>query len=60
MQFWSKSFTGRYDADLDRTNVNNAYVSGMKEELNMYGNEFNVSSDFPSVIMRKKAYLDPM
>lgn len=28
--------------DLDRSNVSNAYVSGMKEELNMVGNEFNV------------------
>lgn len=27
--------------DLDRSNVSNAYVSGMKEELNMVGNEFN-------------------
>lgn len=29
-------------ADLDRSNVANAYVSGMKEELNMQGNEYNV------------------
>jgi ACS family pantothenate transporter-like MFS transporter len=27
---------------LDRSNVNNAYVSGMKEELHMVGNQFNV------------------
>jgi len=26
---------------LDRSNVSNAYVSGMKEELNMVGNQFN-------------------
>lgn len=26
---------------LDTKNVNNAYVSGMKEDLNMYGNELN-------------------
>ncbi|KAI0347339.1 MFS general substrate transporter [Trametopsis cervina] len=26
---------------LDRSNINNAYVSGMKEELNMVGNQFN-------------------
>jgi len=26
---------------LDRSNVNNAYVSGMKEELHMFGNQFN-------------------
>jgi len=30
--------------DLDRSNVSNAYVSGMKEELSMHGNDFNVSS----------------
>ncbi len=29
--------------DLDRSNVSNAYVSGMREELNMKGNDFNVS-----------------
>ena len=29
--------------DLDRSNVNNAYVSGMREELNMQGTDFNVS-----------------
>lgn len=28
--------------DLDRSNINNAYVSGMKEELHMLGNQFNV------------------
>lgn len=28
--------------DLDRSNILNAYVSGMKEELNMYGTELNV------------------
>ncbi|KAI6047316.1 major facilitator superfamily domain-containing protein [Pisolithus marmoratus] len=27
---------------LDRSNVNNAYVSGMKQDLNMQGNDFNV------------------
>lgn len=26
---------------LDRTNLNNAYVSGMKEELNFHGNQLN-------------------
>ena len=29
--------------DLDRSNVSNAYVSGMKQDLHMYGTEFNVS-----------------
>ncbi|XXG95763.1 hypothetical protein Hte_002034 [Hypoxylon texense] len=27
--------------DLDRNNINNAYVSGMKEDLGLYGNELN-------------------
>ena len=31
--------------DLDRSNISNAYVSGMKEELNMQGNDFNVCAD---------------
>ena len=35
--------------DLDRSNVSNAYVSGMQEELNMHGTEFNVSAS-PSPI----------
>ena len=29
-------------ADLDRSNILNAYVSGMKEDLNMHGTDFNV------------------
>lgn len=29
------------NADLDRTNLNNAYVSGMREELSFRGNELN-------------------
>lgn len=33
-----------YRLDLDRSNISNAYVSGMREELNMVGTEFNVSS----------------
>uniref|UniRef100_A0A8H8CL24 MFS general substrate transporter n=1 Tax=Psilocybe cubensis TaxID=181762 RepID=A0A8H8CL24_PSICU len=28
-------------ADLDRSNISNAYVSGMREELKMFGTEFN-------------------
>lgn len=29
-------------ADLDGSNVANAYVSGMKEDLHMYGTQYNV------------------
>ncbi|KAI0332421.1 MFS general substrate transporter [Cubamyces sp. BRFM 1775] len=31
---------------LDRSNVSNAYVSGMREELHMYGTQFNVGLPF--------------
>lgn len=27
---------------LDQQNINNAYVSGMKEDLNLHGNELNL------------------
>lgn len=27
---------------LDQVNISNAYVSGMKEDLNMYGNQLNI------------------
>lgn len=35
--------------DLDRANLSNAYVSGMREELNMYGTQYNVSLDLPTL-----------
>ncbi|KAK7214696.1 hypothetical protein V2G26_002699 [Clonostachys chloroleuca] len=31
---------------LDQTNINNAYVSGMKEDLQLYGNELNFFSTY--------------
>ncbi|KPM44466.1 hypothetical protein AK830_g2096 [Neonectria ditissima] len=31
---------------LDQQNINNAYVSGMKEDLNLYGNELNFFSTY--------------
>ncbi|KAK9491781.1 major facilitator superfamily domain-containing protein [Lipomyces doorenjongii] len=34
---------------LDSTNINNAYVSGMQEELSLYGNELSLFSTFFSV-----------
>lgn len=30
-----------FTKDLDRNNINNAFVSGMKEDLGLYGNELN-------------------
>ncbi|KAK7585373.1 hypothetical protein V3481_011674 [Fusarium oxysporum f. sp. vasinfectum] len=38
---------GYFLKNIDQTNVNNAFLSGMKEELNMYGNEL-VTSKSPS------------
>ncbi|KAJ1325889.1 MFS transporter ACS family pantothenate transporter [Microdochium nivale] len=35
--------------DLDQTNINNAYVSGMKEDLHLYGNELNFFSTYFSI-----------
>lgn len=41
---------GYFLKNLDQTNVNNAFLSGMKEDLQMYGNELvtSTSSTFPS------------
>ena len=37
--------------DLDRSNVSNAYVSGMREELSMHGTQFNVSTSLSSLLL---------
>lgn len=37
---------GYFLKNLDQTNVNNAFLSGMKEDLNMYGNELVTSTFF--------------
>lgn len=37
---------GYFLKNIDQTNVNNAFLSGMKEDLNMYGNQL-VTSVFP-------------
>ncbi|KAE8153620.1 major facilitator superfamily domain-containing protein [Aspergillus avenaceus] len=34
---------------LDQQNINNAYVSGMKEDLNLYGNELNLFTTYFNV-----------
>lgn len=49
---------------LDQTNINNAFVSGMKEELSMYGNQLNYANaawsvgyivgQFPSSLLLNK------
>ncbi|KAL7417101.1 major facilitator superfamily domain-containing protein [Mrakia frigida] len=35
---------GYFIKNLDQTNINNAFLSGMKEDLNMYGNELVTAS----------------
>lgn len=35
---------------LDQANLNSAYVSGMKEDLGMYGNELTSESPVPSAV----------
>ena len=34
---------------LDSSNIKNAYVSGMKEDLNLYGNEYSLFDTFYNV-----------
>lgn len=34
---------GYFIKNLDQTNISNAFVSGMKEDLNMYGNQINLA-----------------
>lgn len=42
---------GYFLKNIDQTNVNNAFLSGMKEELNMYGNELVTSkSPIPELL----------
>lgn len=36
--FWSPGYFIKY---LDQININNAFVSGMKEDLGLFGNELN-------------------
>lgn len=38
---------GYFLKNIDQTNVNNAFLSGMKEDLNMYGNELVTSKVSP-------------
>ncbi|KAH0279185.1 MFS general substrate transporter, partial [Aureobasidium melanogenum] len=40
---------GYFLKNIDQTNVNNAFLSGMKEDLNMYGNELVTSTSIWSV-----------
>ncbi|KAG9715422.1 hypothetical protein KCU73_g15938, partial [Aureobasidium melanogenum] len=40
---------GYFLKNIDQTNVNNAFLSGMKEDLNMYGNELVTSTSIWTV-----------
>lgn len=40
---------GYFLKNLDQTNVNNAFLSGMKEDLSMYGNELVTSTSIWTV-----------
>jgi MFS family permease len=42
------SSIGYFLKNLDQTNVNNAFLSGMKEDLGMFGNELVTSASGPS------------
>jgi ACS family pantothenate transporter-like MFS transporter len=44
---------GYFLKNVDQTNVNNAFLSGMKEDLNMYGNEL-VTSQHDSLVTSAK------
>ena len=39
-------FLGYMFKYIDQTNISNAYVSGMKEDLSLYGNELNYFTTF--------------
>ncbi|KAF6804408.1 major facilitator superfamily transporter [Colletotrichum sojae] len=44
--FLTIGFLGYMFKYIDQTNINNAYVSGMKEDLSLYGNELNYFTTF--------------
>jgi hypothetical protein len=48
---------GYFLKNIDQTNVNNAFLSGMKEDLNMYGNELVTSQREIDPESRDNAYL---
>jgi hypothetical protein len=49
---------GYFLKNIDQTNVNNAFLSGMKEELNMYGNELVTSKSPVPELRRAQLTLD--
>lgn len=46
---------GYFLKNIDQTNVNNAFLSGMKEDLNMYGNELVTSQHLNHQLLRSHA-----
>ncbi|KAL1852413.1 hypothetical protein Daus18300_012172 [Diaporthe australafricana] len=47
--FLTIGFLGYMFKYIDQTNISNAYVSGMQEDLNLYGNELNYFTTFFNV-----------
>jgi hypothetical protein len=47
--FLTIGFLGYMFKYIDQTNINNAYVSGMKEDLNLHGNELNYFTTYFNV-----------
>lgn len=47
--FLTIGFLGYTFKYLDQTNISNAYVSGMKEDLKLYGNELNYFTTYFSI-----------
>ncbi|KAL0582005.1 hypothetical protein V5O48_000063 [Marasmius crinis-equi] len=48
-----------FQLDLDRSNINNAYVSGMKEELSMGGTDINARAPFNVKLLSTPDDIDP-
>lgn len=49
--FLTIGFLGYMFKYIDQTNINNAYVSGMKEDLNLHGNELNYFTTYFNVCL---------
>jgi MFS transporter, ACS family, pantothenate transporter len=49
---------GYFLKNIDQTNVNNAFLSGTKEELSMYGNELVTSTLNPASVSHDESSID--
>jgi len=55
--FLTIGFLGYMFKYIDQTNINNAYVSGMKEDLNLHGNELNYFTTYFNVSLTLESCL---